>query len=109
MIDPVNIGGVLDPRVRRGALGRGGDQIFADRADEWRKLNRQSNSAQNGAHDARARVMTILGYAIDSIRGKLSALRELGFSDPAKIITSLPAILGYAPERLHLAPGMRTS
>src|SRR6185437_8713919 len=78
----------------------------ADRADEWRKLNRQSNSAQNGAHDARARVMTILGYAIDSIRGKLSALRELGFSDPAKIITSLPAILGYAPERLHLAPGI---
>jgi hypothetical protein len=45
---------------------------------------------------------TILGYSIDSIRGKLDDLRQLGFADPVKMITSLPAILGYSRERLLL-------
>jgi hypothetical protein len=44
----------------------------------------------------------ILGYATNSIRGKIADLREIGFADPVKMITSRPAILGYARERLFL-------
>ena len=36
------------------------------------------------------------------MRTKIADLRELGFADPVKMITSTPAILGYAPERLLL-------
>ena len=32
----------------------------------------------------------------------MADLRELGFADPVKMITSSPAILGYARERLLL-------
>jgi hypothetical protein len=39
---------------------------------------------------------TVLSYAIDSIRGKIVELRELGFADPVKMITSSPAMLGLA-------------
>ena len=39
---------------------------------------------------------------INSIRGKIADLRELGFADPVKMITPNPAILGYAQERLLL-------
>jgi hypothetical protein len=42
------------------------------------------------------RYPAILGYSIDNIRGKIADLRELGFADPVKMITSLPVILGYA-------------
>ena len=38
----------------------------------------------------------ILGYAIGSIRDKLTDLRELGFADSVKLVASQPAILGYA-------------
>jgi hypothetical protein len=31
---------------------------------------------------------------VDNIRGKISDLRDLGFSDPVKMITLFPAILG---------------
>ena len=40
--------------------------------------------------------------SVDNIRNKIADLRELGFADPVKMITSAPAILGYAPERLLL-------
>ncbi|MDZ4253553.1 MAG: hypothetical protein U1A72_13380, partial [Sulfuritalea sp.] len=33
---------------------------------------------------------------IANIEGKISDLARLGFADPVKMITSLPAILGYA-------------
>ena len=44
----------------------------------------------------------ILGYAIDNIRTKIADLRELGFADPVKMITSSPAILSISRERLAL-------
>ena len=44
---------------------------------------------------------TILGLAIDNIRGKIASLRELGFADPVKMVTSLPAILGYAMDNIR--------
>ena len=37
-----------------------------------------------------------MGLAIDNIRGRVVDLRELGFSDPVKMVTSNPAILGLA-------------
>jgi mTERF len=43
----------------------------------------------------------ILGYAIDSIRGKLDDLKSLGFDNPVKMITSQPAILGYAIDSIR--------
>ena len=48
----------------------------------------------------------ILGLAIDNITGKLSDLKRLGFADPVKMVTSSPAILGYARERLLLCAGI---
>jgi hypothetical protein len=44
----------------------------------------------------------ILTYAIADMRTKIADLRELGIADPVKMITSSPAILGYARERLLL-------
>ncbi|NWG25527.1 MAG: hypothetical protein HXY30_14125, partial [Pseudorhodoplanes sp.] len=38
---------------------------------------------------------------IDNIRGKISDLQALGFADPVKMITSLPAILGYAIDNIR--------
>ena len=35
-------------------------------------------------------------YAMDNIRGRIADLRELGFADPVKMITYIPAILGLA-------------
>ncbi len=43
-----------------------------------------------------------MGYSIDSIHCKLDDLRQLGFADPVKMITSSPAIVGYSRERLLL-------
>jgi hypothetical protein len=43
---------------------------------------------------------SILGLAMDNIRGRIADLRELGFNDPVKMVTSRPAILGYARERV---------
>jgi hypothetical protein len=45
---------------------------------------------------------TILGLAIDNIRGRIADLRELGFNDPIKMVTSRPSILVYARERVLL-------
>src|SRR5262249_9150756 len=45
---------------------------------------------------------TILGYAVDGIRTKITDLRNFGSADPVNMITSSPAILGYARERLLL-------
>ena len=42
----------------------------------------------------------------DFITRRLSDLRELGFADPVKMITSFPAILGYARDRLLLVAGI---
>ena len=39
--------------------------------------------------------------AIDNIRGKLDDLKALGFENPVKMITSLPAILGYAIDNIR--------
>ena len=39
--------------------------------------------------------LVILGLAIDNIR-RIVDLRELGFNDPVKMVTSSPTILGYA-------------
>ena len=39
---------------------------------------------------------------IVTIQGKIADLRELGFADPVKMITSNPEILGYARDRLLL-------
>ena len=39
--------------------------------------------------------------SIDNIRGKLADLRALGFADPVKMITSSPAILGYAIDNIR--------
>ena len=44
----------------------------------------------------------IFGFAMENIRGKIADLRELGFDNPVMMITSLPAILGYARARLLL-------
>jgi hypothetical protein len=50
-------------------------------------------------------------YAIDTLRGKIANLRALGFADPVKMITSIPAILPYAIDniidRLRTAPSDR--
>ncbi len=43
---------------------------------------------------------SILGYAIDNIRGKLADLKSLGFADPVKMITSSPPILGLAIDNI---------
>ena len=45
---------------------------------------------------------TILGLAIDNIRGRIADLRELGFDDPVKMVSSHPAILVYSRERVLL-------
>jgi hypothetical protein len=37
----------------------------------------------------------VITYAMGNIRGKIIAMRELGFADPIKMITSLPAITCY--------------
>ena len=42
----------------------------------------------------------------ETITCRLADLRGLGFTDPVKMITSLPAILGYARERLLLCGGI---
>ena len=47
--------------------------------------------------------------AIDNIRGKLDDLKALGFENPVKMITSSPAILGYAPARVRLVGGIVAS
>ena len=39
---------------------------------------------------------------MDNIRGRITDLRELGFSDPVRMVTSRPSILGYARERVLL-------
>src|SRR6185369_15349215 len=44
---------------------------------------------------------TILGLAIDNIRGRIAGLRELGFNDPVKMITSSPTILGLAIDNIR--------
>ena len=43
----------------------------------------------------------ILGYAMDTIRGKIAKLRELGFNDPVKMIASFPTILGLSIENIR--------
>jgi hypothetical protein len=43
----------------------------------------------------------ILSNAIDNIRGKIANLRELGFTDPVKMITSSPAILELAIDNIR--------
>ena len=45
---------------------------------------------------------TILIQGIDNIRGRITDLRELGFNDPVKMVTSRPTILGYGRERVLL-------
>ena len=42
------------------------------------------------------------------ISTKIAHLREFGFGDPVKMITSNPAIVGYALERLILCGGIVT-
>src|SRR5207253_1280463 len=44
---------------------------------------------------------SILGLAMENIRGKLSDLRALGFADPVKMVTSNPSILGLAMENIR--------
>ena len=39
--------------------------------------------------------------SVEAISARLADLRELGFADPVKMITSLPAILGYAIENIR--------
>jgi len=39
---------------------------------------------------------TILGYAMDNIRGRIADLREIGVADPVRMITYFPTILGLA-------------
>ena len=48
-----------------------------------------------------ASLPAILGYAMGSIRGKITNLRELGFCDPVKMITSFPTILGLSIENIR--------
>ena len=39
--------------------------------------------------------------SIEAMRGKIADLRTLGFADPVKMITSLPAILGLAIDNIR--------
>jgi hypothetical protein len=39
--------------------------------------------------------------SVHNNRGKTVVLRELGFADPVKMITSSPAILGYAIDNIR--------
>ena len=43
----------------------------------------------------------ILTYARNNIRLKITKLRELGFADPLKMISSFPAILSYAIDNIR--------
>ena len=42
-----------------------------------------------------------MGYGMGNIRGKIADLRELGFADPVKMITSNPAILILAMDTVR--------
>jgi hypothetical protein len=42
-----------------------------------------------------------LTYSIENIRSKIAGLRELGFADPVKMITSFPPILDLAMENIR--------
>ena len=44
---------------------------------------------------------TILGLGIENIRGRIADLRELGFSDPVKMVTLSPTILGLAIDNIR--------
>jgi mTERF len=44
---------------------------------------------------------SILGLGIDNIRGRMTDLRELGFSDPVQMITSSSTILGLAIDSIR--------
>src|SRR5262249_41921132 len=44
---------------------------------------------------------SILGFGIDNIRGKIADLRELGFSDPVKMVSLNPTILGLAIDNIR--------
>ncbi len=61
--------------------------IFGDEADQWRKLNRQSNAAWNNANDARAReidaqIATIESKASPKDMDHLSGVGAKGIVDP---------------------------
>jgi hypothetical protein len=43
----------------------------------------------------------ILDLRIPNIRSKIAELRDLGFADPVKTISSTPSILSYAVDSIH--------